>query len=195
MFKDAELFNEEFHDAPFARADFSQSELTNCSFHNCDLRRSDWLGAVVKKTNFISCDFSTAFLTGVRFENCTFDSCNFDEAYIFRSQLKNCDLAACSMNDTMLSTVDFHGTDFINVRWKGTCINSPPIIIDGIEYPVVILDNGYMHAGCEFNTYDYFFSLDNRYLASTEGLRSARFGKRNREWVLKLLSDRGLYSG
>lgn len=193
LFADNEFANEQYIDRSLSHVDFSQSEFVGCEFHSCDLRRSDWLGAIIESCDFISCDFSKAFLTGVRFENCSFDGCNFDEAYIFRTQFKDCEIACCSMNDTMLSTVDFPGTYIQNIRWKGTCINSAPLIVEGIEYPVVALDNGYMHVGCEFNTMQWFYDTDEKHSARMEGLRARRFWKKNKKWIFDMLIARGLY--
>lgn len=192
MFRDAEYFNEQF-EGEFERADFSHSELTNCDFADCDLRRSEWLGAVLHGCDFVRCDFRSALLTGVSFESCSFVDCSFDEAYLFRSRMINCGVSGSSMNDAMISTVNFDGTEFHNLHWKGTCINSPPLIVEGIEYPVVALDNGYMHVGCEFNTYDWFWNTDEKHSAAMEGLRARRFWKRNKQWIFDMLKARKLY--
>jgi hypothetical protein len=97
------------------------------------------------------------------------------------------------MNDTMLSTVDFTGTDLKNVKWHGTVINSAPLIVEGIEYPIVALDNGYMHVGCEFNTIDWFWKTDEKHSAAMEGLKARRFWKRNKTWIFDMLVARKLY--
>lgn len=194
MFKDAEFFNEDFLASDLRRVDFTRAEFINCDFRDVNFEKADFLGAIFKSCDFHGCNLS-AYLTGVRFENCDFVECDFDRAYIFRSQFKNCDLTLCKMTDALLSTVDFTNTDFEAISWHDTIINSPPLIVDGIEYPVVALDNGYMHVGCEFNTYEYFYTRDDRYVASTEGLRSIRFWKKNKGWIFKMLKDRGLYSG
>lgn len=98
------------------------------------------------------------------------------------------------MQNALMSTIDFTGTEFHEVEWRdGTSINSPPIIIDGIEYPVVALDNGYMHVGCEYNTYDWFWNTDEKHSAVMEGLRARRFWKRNKQWIFEMLKARKLY--
>lgn len=193
MFKDAEIANEDFYEGPFARYDFSHSEFTNCNFHSCKFERADFLGAIFENCDFYRCVFDRAYLAGVRFNDCNFIDCSLNEAFIFRSQLLNCDLNCCSMHDVMLSTVDFTGTEFRNVRWKHTCINTPPLIVEGIEYPIVALDNGYMHVGCEFNTYDWFWNTDEKHSAAMEGLRARRFWKRNKQWIFDMLKARKLY--
>ena len=170
-----------------------REEIQECDFNNCDLRRSDWLGATIDNSVFIGCDFSHAFITGAIFRFCCFFECKFDEAYIFRSQFKDCTIKDCSMDDVMLSTVDFPNTKLDNIRWKGTLINSPPLIVEGIEYPIVALDNGYMHVGCEFNTYEWFWETDERHSAKMEGLRARRFWKKNKTWIFEMLKARGLY--
>ena len=192
MFNDAEFVNESFT-GDLRRADLSHSEFTNCDFRECELNRSEWLGAIVTNCDFAWCDFTQALLTGVRFINCSFSDCKFDSAYIFRSQFKNCDLIGCSMGDALLSTVDFDGTEFRNVLWKETRINSAPLIVEGIEYPIVALDNGYMHVGCEFNTYGWFWNTDEKHSAAMEGLRARRFWKRNKQWIFDMLKARKLY--
>ena len=192
MFKDQEFKNEDFYDGPFARTDFSQSEFTNCDFYECDFEKADFLGAIFTNCDFHRCNFN-AYLTGVRFINCDFYECNFDEAYIFRAQFKNCDLNEGSMTNALLSTIDFTGTNFINVKWRETVINSPPIIIDGIESPVVALDNGYMHVGCTWGTYEWHWNCPDREVSAMEGLRSRRFWKKNKKWIFDMLEARGLY--
>lgn len=193
MFRDTENFNDDFKG--LVGGDFSYSEFTNCDFQDCDLTRSDFLGAIFIDCDFARCVFNKALLTGVRFQSCTFHGCKFDEAYIFRSQFKNCELLKCDMQDTMITSVNFTGTEFKDVYWNGAPISSAPIIIENIEYPITILDNGYMHIACEYNTYEYFYTRDDRYVSSTEGLRTRRFWKKNKDWIFKLLEDRGLYYG
>lgn len=98
------------------------------------------------------------------------------------------------MQNALMSTVDFSETEFHEVEWhEGLSINSPPVIIDGIEYPVVALDCGYMHVGCEFNTYDWFWNTDEKHSATMEGLRARRFWKRNKQWIFEMLKARKLY--
>lgn len=167
-------------------------DYTGVVFSNCILKNADMYGAEFSNCTFHGCDLN-AYITGTKFTNCSFTLCEFSHAYIFRSQFKNCVLDSCTMDDTLLSTVDFTGTNFENVHWKGTIINSPPLIIDGIEYPITALDNGWMHVGCEFNTMEYFETRDKRYVASTEGLRSARFWRDNKQWIFDMLRSRGLY--
>lgn len=192
MFKDAEISNENYFDRSFAHRDFSRSEFTDCEFHDCDFTKADFLGAMLTGCEFYRCKLSS-YLTGVRFSHCLFIECEFDEAYIFRSQFKNCHLISCNMNDAMLSTVDFTGTDFDSISWNGTVIHSAPLIIDGIEYPIVALDNGYMHVGCEFNTMDWFYNTDEKHSAAMEGLRARRFWKHNKKWIFDMLVARKLY--
>ena len=192
MFQDAEFINEDFTGSDLRRIDFSYSVFFNCDFSRCDFEKADFLGAEFRECRFTECVLNS-YITGSRFEKCKFIDCSFDSAYIFRSGIIGCDLSCCSMNDTLLSTVNFDGTEFRNVRWKGTCINSPPLIIDGIEYPVVALDNGYMHVGCEFNTYDWFWNTDEKHSAAMEGLRARRFWKRNKQWIFDMLKARKLY--
>lgn len=193
MFKDVEISNENYFNKPFAYTDFTQSEFKDCEFEDCGFTKADFLGAIFVGCDFFRCDLDMAYLTGVRFEHCRFIECSFNEAYIFRSQFKNCEITLCTMRDAMLSTVDFPGTDFDSVSWNGTSINSAPLIIDGIEYPIVALDNGYMHVGCEFNTMDWFYTTEEQYSARMEGLRARRFWKQNKKWIFDMLVARKLY--
>jgi len=167
--------------------------ISSQTFENQKYAEQSFLGAELENCVFIHCDFQEAFLAGAKFSSCEFLECNFDEAYIFRSQFKNCLLVECQFNDTMLSTVDFTGTNFVNVLWHDTIINSAPLIVDGIEYPIVALDNGYMHVGCEFNTYEWFYNTDEKHSARMEGLRARRFWKKHRQVLFDLLKVRGLY--
>lgn len=193
MFKDAEILNEKFHSRDLRRSDFSYSEFTNSDFHDCKLERAEFLGAEFQGCDFVRCDFTKAFLTGAIFEKCIFMDCKFDEAYIFRSQFKDCIFEAGSMTNALMSTIDFSGSKLNHVKWRDTFINSPPLIIDGIEYPIVALDNGYMHVGCELNTYDWFWNTDEKYSAAMEGLKARRFWKKNKQWIFDMLKVRGLY--
>ena len=192
MFRGTELRDQHLS-GNLAKADFSFCEVVNVSFSLCNLERVEFLGAEFFNCYFTECNFTSAFLTGVRFTGCTFTKCNFDEAYIFRSQFKNCTIKDCALGEAMLSTVDFTGSTLENVDWRGTPINSAPIIIDGIEYPIVALDNGHMHVGCEYNTYEWFYNTDEKHSARMEGLRARRFWKRNKQWLFSLLEARGLF--
>lgn len=169
--------------------------LADLTFKEIDYSGVSFLGAEIDNSTFIECNFNEALLTGAIFNNCAFIRCNFSEAYIFRSQFKHCVLEHCLFEETLLSTVDFTGTNFRNVSWQHTVINSPPLIVDGIEYPIVALDNGYMHVGCEFNTYEWFYNVDNKIIASMEGLKARRFWKKNKLWIFEMLKARGLYNG
>jgi hypothetical protein len=191
LFSDTELLDQHFT-GNLAKADFRHSEVANSSFQ-CNLERAEFLGAEFFNCTFTECNFTSALLTGVRFTGCSFARCNFDEAYIFRSQFKNCTIEDCELGNAMLSTVDFTSTSLKNVDWRGSPINSAPIIIEGIEYPVVALDNGHMHVGCEYNTYEWFYNTDEKHSAKMEGLRARRFWKKNKQWLFFLLESRGLF--
>lgn len=191
MFRDTELLEQHFS-GNLAKADFRHSEVVDSSFE-CNLERAEFLGAEFSNCNFTGCNFTSAFLTGVRFTGCIFAECDFDGAYIFRSQFKDCIIKDCVLGDAMLSTVDFTGSTLENVDWRGTPINSAPLIVEGIEYPIVALDNGHMHVGCEYNTYEWFYNTDEKHSARMEGLRARRFWKKNKKWLFFLLEARGLY--
>ena len=192
MFKEAEISNRYIQDSDFTREDFSYAEFTKCNFVNCDFSRAELLGATFTDCSFERCKLS-ALITGTSFEKCVFDKCDFGDAYIFRSQFKGCTILDCSMGEALLSTVDFTGSTLKNVNWRGAPINSAPLIIDGIEYPIVALDNGYMHVGCEYNTYEWFWDTDEKHSAQMEGLRARRFWKQNKQWIFDMLKARKLY--
>ena len=192
MFEDAELFEQSFNN-DLSRHSFKYSEVSSCEFNECKFAATEFLGSVFNNCTFTNCNLGGAFLTGVVFEECGFVNCYFGHAYIFRSQIKNCTIEGGSLGDAMLSTVDFTGTSLQNVDWRGTPINSAPIIIDGIEYPVVALDNGHMHVGCEYNTYEWFYNTDEKHSARMEGLRARRFWKRNKQWIFQMIESRGLF--
>lgn len=162
-------------------------------FHNCNFDRAEMLGAEFVECAFYGCNFERALITGASFENCHFFECSFTFSYIFRSQFTYCSLTDCVFDKAMLSTVDFTGTLFKDVEWEGTRINSTPLIIDGIEYPVVALDNGWMHVGCHFAPMKWFYETDERESAKMEGLRARRFWKKNKKWIFDMLVARGLY--
>jgi uncharacterized protein YjbI with pentapeptide repeats len=168
--------------------------IKNETFDMETFREVSFLGAEFDNCIFMNCDFLEAFLTGVIFRSCEFYGCNFDKAYIFRSQFKDCQLVECSFSEeTLMSTVDFSGTTFVEVTYNGLIITKPPLIIDGIEYPIVALDNGHMQVGCEFNTYDWFYETDEKESARMEGLKARRFWKRNKTWIFQMLAARKLY--
>jgi len=193
VFNDLEIQEQTFQSNDLRRSDFSHSTLTNCDFTDVNFSQSEFLGASFLDCEFTVCNFNRALLTGVQFSRCQFNECNFDEAYIFRSQFLACGISGGSMTDTLLSTADFANTNIKSLNWHGTIINSPPLIVDGIEYPVVALDNGYMHVGCEFNTYDWFWNTDEKHSARMEGLKARRFWKKNKLWIFDMLKARGLY--
>lgn len=194
MYKSVNIKEEAFQSENFSKMDFSDSEFNGCTFYSCDFTKVDFLGAIFTNCTFSYCNFAGSYITGVRFEYSDIRQCDFDDAYIFRSQFKKCGFYKGSMNCALMSTVDFTGTKIYNLLWNGHPINSPPVIIDGIEYPVVALDNGFMHVGCEYNTMDWFWNTDERHSARMEGLRARRFWKKNKKWIFDMLVARGLYS-
>jgi uncharacterized protein YjbI with pentapeptide repeats len=168
--------------------------IKNEIFDGQDFREVSFLGAELENSVFMNCNFGEALLTGVIFTSCEFYGCNFDLAYIFRSQFKNCQITDCSFTQsTLMSTVDFPGTTFVDVVYNDLPIGRPPLIIDGIEYPIIALDNGYMQVGCEFNTYEWFYNTDEKHSARMEGLKARRFWKKNKKWIFDMLEARGLY--
>lgn len=190
MFREAEHTNEDFYDGPFSRQDFSYSEFVNCDFHGCDFTKADFLGS-----QFINCDFHRStlegsYITGAIFKNCDFHHTSFNGAYIFCSQFDNCDLHHCSIVDTLLSTVDFKNTDFGKVTYReGHTINSPPIRIEGMDYPITVYDDGYVQFGCAFNTKEWFLSAEGRDMTLLEGLKARRFWGKNRHWLVPFLES------
>ena len=175
------------------KKDFHLAEYHNHDFSESRFERADFLGAIFVDCNFSCADFTRSYITGARFENCDFTFAKFHGTYFFSSQFKNCNFTCADMKDVLLSTVDFTGSSFINVEWQGTLINSPPLLVQGIEYPLTVLDNGYMHVGCEFNTIDWFWKTDEKYSARMEGLRARRFWKKNKQWIFQMLKYRGYY--
>lgn len=170
-------------------------ELADAQYDNYDFDEQSFLGSEFRNCIFLNCSFQQAYLTGTQFIECQFFSCSFNDSYIFRSLFKNCEIIESTFNNAMVSTVDFTGTNFSNVEWLRDCvINSPPVIIDGIEYPVTAFDNGHMQVGCHYASYDWFWNTDDKYSAKLEGLKARRFWKKNKEWIFKMLEARGLYA-
>lgn len=172
---------------------YELAEYHNHNFSEGRFERADFLGAIFTDCNFSCADFTRAYITGARFENCDFTYAKFHGTYIFSSQFKNCNFTCAEMTDVLLATVDFDNSPFTNVEWQGTLINSPPLLVQGIEYPVTALDNRHMQVGCHFNTMDWFWKADERLAASGEGLRAARFWKNNKKWIFDMLVARKLY--
>lgn len=169
-------------------------EIADAQYEDYEFEEVSFLGSEFRNCIFVECTFDEAYLTGTQFIECQFFSCSFNGAYIFRSLFKKCELVECTFYGAMVSTVDFTGSSFTNVRWREDClINKPPIIIDGIEYPVTAFDNGHMQVGCHYASYEWFFNGNNRTAAGLEGLKAARFWSKNRNWIFQMLKDRGLY--
>ena len=167
----------------------------NRQYVNEDYFEVSFLGSEFRECIFLNCDFTGAFLTGVQFIDCEFYDCSFNKAYVFRSLFKKCVFNECTFYDALLSTVDFDQTQFQQVKWaKDFVINSPPIVIDGLEYPVTLFDNGYMQIGCFRDSYKYFFESPDKEASKLEGLKSRRFWKKYKHWLLELAKLRGLYA-
>lgn len=170
-------------------------EIADAQYDDYDFSEKSFLGSEFRNCVFLNCSFDDAYITGAQFIECQFYSCSFDGAYIFRSQFKKCELVECTFYGALVSTVDFSGTEFRDVKWREDClINKPPIIIDGIEYPVTAFDNGHMQVGCHYASYEWFLNTDEKHSAAMEGLKARRFWKRNKQWIFDMLRARGLYN-
>lgn len=169
-------------------------EVADAQYENYEFEEVSFLGSKFRNCIFVECSFNEAYLTGTQFIECQFFSCSFNDAYIFRSLFKKCELVECTFYGAMVSTVDFSGTEFGNVEWREGCsINKPPIIIDGIEYPVTAFDNGHMQVGCHYASYDWFWNTDEKHSAAMEGLKARKFWKKNKRWIFDMLKARRLY--
>jgi hypothetical protein len=190
MFKEAQFLNETFAASDLCRMDFSHAEFNNCDFIDFNLERSDFLGAQFTNCDFLRCNLSS-FFTGVEFKSCTFQECDFDEAYIFRTNFESCDITRCSMVKTLLATVQFPNTHFCDVRiTEHLAISSPPIIIEGLEYPITVYDNGFMEFGCALNTQEWFCETATaRDIAELEGLRAVKFWKKHKPWIVEMIKS------
>lgn len=190
MFKEAEFLNENFHDSDLRRVDFRYAEFTNCNFFKVNLERSDFLGVT-----FTNCSFSesslNSFFTGVEFKKCIFNECNFDEAYIFRVNFENCEITDCSMRKALLATVLFPGTKLTNVRLNDELlINSAPITIEGLDYPITLYDNGFMQFGCTLNTQEWFLeTATKRDMIELDGKRAAKFWEKHKPWIVEMVRN------
>jgi hypothetical protein len=193
MFNDLEIQDQTFQSNDLRRSDFSHSTLTNCVFTDVNFTQTEFLGASFLDCEFTGCNFHRAFLTGAQFARCEFNECNFDDAYIFSTQFKLCEIYGGSMSNTLLSRVEFPETRIDSLNWHGTPINRPPVIVEGIEYPIVALDNGHMHVGCQYDTYENFWNSEGRKWAKEDGLRALRYWKKHKQWVFDMLKARGLY--
>jgi uncharacterized protein YjbI with pentapeptide repeats len=194
MFNDLEIQDQTFQSNDLRRSDFSHSTLTNCVFTDVNFTQTEFLGASFLDCEFTGCNFHRAFLTGVQFARCEFNECNFDEAYIFRSQFLDCDLVDCTFTQaTLMSTIDFSGTGFVECTYNGTKIRRPPLIIDGLDFPIVALDNGFLQVGCHYATYELFYMASIREAAKLDGLKASRFWRKNKAWIFMCLEAQGLY--
>jgi hypothetical protein len=173
--------------------DYRLAEYHNHDFSEGRFERADFLGAIFTDCNFAAADFTRAYITGARFENCDFTFSKFDGTYMFSSQFKNCNFTCSEMTDVLLATVDFIDSPFTNVDWQGMAINSPPLLIQGIEYPITVLDNGYMQFGCKLDRIDWFCIADGKEMTALDGIASRRFWAKNRDWIIAMLVARGYY--
>lgn len=190
MFKEAEFLNETFNTSDLRRVDFRYAEFTNCDFTDTNFHRSDFLGAKFINCDFVRCNLSS-FFTGVEFKNCDFNGCGFDDAYLFRTNFENCNISNCSMRRTLMATVQFPGTKLTNVRLDDQLlINSPPVIIEGLDYPITIYDNGFMQFGCALNTQEWFCeTATKRDMIELDGKRAAKFWEKHKPWIVEMVRN------
>ena len=158
--------------------DFPHAEFEECHFENCTL--GNLTGAEFRECSFTNCTLE--LLAGTQLENSVLNKCEFK--FVFRVSFKGSHIT--NSNFETASTI-LNGT-FADCTWKGKPFKRPPIIIEGLEYPITVLDE-YMEVGCQHETIEWFRNADNRVAAGAEGLRAARFWKRNKAWILEMLDQ------
>jgi len=191
-----------FDDLDLQGIDFSQAILVDTNFLNCNLTganfdRADLLGATLDGSALTCASFIRADLDGTYLRRTELSRANFSRAHI----------RGCTFQDSVLTDATFHaasifGADFTGVDMdfdlsKATMAwvtgTNLPVLITGLDYPIKI-HNNVMDIGCQSNHIDWY-AKDGpgpRGIAAMEGLKSARFWKKNKTWIMELIKANAL---
>jgi len=192
--RNTKLLNCNLKSANFYRADLWGAELDGSALDFADFTRADLFGAFMRQTQASSSIFTHAYMCGLNCHGSDLSNAIFDGAYMFGTNLHSCNLENSSFDSTNLVDVEFANSNFIGVKWKdGIVINRPPISIHGLDYPITIVD-GWMDVGCQSNPISWYEkdAPGKRGIAALEGLKSARFWKKNKQWIFELISAAGI---
>lgn len=126
-------------------------------------------------------DLSGLDLEGWDFSSCDLSGVNFDRANLTKANLSNC----------VISGISLKGTVFSDTIWsEGILINKVPILIYGLPFQVIILDE-HMQCGCERHTLREWKDFSDRRVSEMVGLAGIRAWKHCREALLAIASSGG----
>jgi len=141
-------------------------------------------------------DLSEASLSGANLSKASLSGANLSRADLSEASLSWANLSWANLSWANLSGANLSGADLseANLSWatwrEGVVIERHPLLINGLDYRVTILDN-HMQIGCQFHSLEEWASFDNRSIAEMDGKTALKFWGQFRDMLLGMAKADG----
>jgi len=152
--------------------------------------------AVKARTDLYGADLCGADLCGANLSGASLYGADLCGADLSGADLRRADLRVtkwhgADLRGADLSGADLRRADLRETKWRdGITINRRPLFIDGLLWPVWILDE-HMQIGCELHRLDEWAGFDDRRIAEMGNSEAVKFWKANKDALLALAKADG----
>ena len=146
-------------------ASSSGSDLSGSDLSGSDLRGADLRGAVLSAADLRGADLRGAVLSD--------------------AVLRGAVLRDAVLSDAVLSGAVLRGAVLRDATVYGVKITRAPVIIDGLSWPVQIID-GHIKIGCQLHAISAWASFDDAAIAAMDGRDALRFWREHKASIMAL---------
>lgn len=167
-------------------ANLSHANLDGADFTGCDFSGGNLSGTNMSETNLTNALFPNAALSDV----CLCDSV-IEDALFFETSFSGTDIAGASINDCLFSCPSFFGVNLHDAKLIKNCryyvdstycpINKGPIIVNGLEKRIIIMDEHIILGHVVFSFQEWEKTNENTGLKSLiRELKDTKIKRKNR---------------
>ena len=137
---------------------------------NKDGRRAILTGADLTGADLSRADLYGAILTGAILTGANLYGADLSRADLYGANLSGANLSGANLSRANLSRADLNGASY----GDGVPMTTPPLQLNGLRWPVLILDT-HMKIGCELHSLADWFSFDDTRIAKMDGKSARQF--------------------
>ena len=101
------------------------------------------------------------------------------------ADLRGADLRGADLSDADLRGADLSDADLRGATIYGVKITSAPVVVDGLRWPVQIID-GHIKIGCQLHAISAWASFDDAAIAAMDGRGALRFWREHKAAIMAL---------
>jgi len=150
-------------------ANLKRANLAGANLNGANLDGANLEGAYLDGAYLDGANLKRANLNGANLDGANLKRANLDGAYLDGANLKRANLAGANLNGATLDGAYLANANLDGVIIRNdTIISLIPIQISGAHWDIIIWDE-HMQIGCEFHSFDDWFSFDDRRILEMNG--------------------------